>query len=55
MSDYIKRKAAIDIACTFDDNERHLIDALESLPTAQQWIPCSERLPEEEGHYLVTA
>lgn len=25
------------------------IDALES-----KWIPCSERLPEEEGFYLVT-
>ena len=21
----------------------------------QEWIPCSERLPEEEGEYLVTA
>ena len=21
---------------------------------AQQWIPCSERLPEDEGYYLVT-
>ena len=28
-----------------------------SLPSAQpeqQWIPCSERLPEKEGKYLVT-
>ena len=23
-------------------------DTLESLPSAQQWIPCSERLPEED-------
>ena len=23
-------------------------------PSAQQWIPCSERLPEEEKIYLVT-
>lgn len=32
------------------------IDALMQLPSAQpelQWIPCSERLPEEDGEYLV--
>ena len=29
-------------------------DALKALPPAQQWIPCSERLPEEEKTYLVT-
>lgn len=22
--------------------------------TAQQWIPCSERLPDEKGYYLTT-
>ena len=27
--------------------------AIERLPSAQQWIPCSERLPEEDGKYLV--
>ena len=30
---------------------------IESLPSAQpkqQWIPCSERLPDKEGQYLVT-
>lgn len=27
--------------------------ALRDLPSAQQWIPCSERLPEEDGDYLV--
>lgn len=25
------------------------------LARADKWIPCSERLPEEYGHYLVTA
>lgn len=29
-------------------------DTLESLPSAQQWILCSERLPEKSGRYLVT-
>lgn len=31
--------------------------AIEKLPSAQQepqWIPCSERMPEENGRYLVT-
>lgn len=30
---------------------------LENLPSAQpeqRWIPCSERLPEEDGQYLIT-
>ena len=25
-----------------------------NLPSAQQWIPCSERLPEKDGRYLTT-
>ena len=31
-------------------------DAIKTLPSAdvQHWIPCSERLPEEDGEYLVT-
>ena len=28
--------------------------AIEQLPSAQQWIPCSERMPERNGYYLVT-
>ena len=28
--------------------------AVESVPSAQQWIPCSERLPEEYGEYRIT-
>ena len=31
------------------------VDILQSLPSAQpRWIPCSERLPEKSGLYLVT-
>lgn len=26
---------------------------IERLPSAQQWIPCSERLPDKTGRYLV--
>lgn len=32
---------------------RHIDMAIEALK-AQRWIPCSERLPEEEGGYLCT-
>ena len=34
-----------------------IYEALEAVPSAdrpQEWIPCSERLPEKEGYYLVT-
>lgn len=33
-----------------EEAKRMAIKALE----AQQWIPCSERLPEKDGKYLVT-
>lgn len=29
-------------------------NGLKELPSESEWIPCSERLPEEEGWYLVT-
>lgn len=29
------------------------ISEIECLPSANQWIPCSERLPNEHGEYLV--
>lgn len=35
---------------------RYMVDrrAIEAMPTVNQWIPCSERLPEANGRYLVT-
>ena len=30
------------------------IDKVPTIEPKQEWIPCSERLPEEEGDYLVT-
>lgn len=27
---------------------------VKKLPSAQQWIPCSESLPEKDGYYLTT-
>ena len=32
----------------------NFIDAIPSADRPQEWIPCSERLPSEQGHYLVT-
>lgn len=62
MSDLISRKALIEkirkygiCGSGYSDEERinDVIDMIESEPSAQQWIPCSERLPEEDGEYLI--
>ena len=61
MSDLISRQAAIDETWkepTYTDPLNVLTevrDRIKALPSAQRWIPCSERLPEEHiGFYLVT-
>ncbi len=54
MNDLISRQAAIDAMAVYDDAERNLRDTLEDLPSAQRWIPCSNRMPEKPGKYLVT-
>ena len=39
----------------FDAKFENVADIKEiPLPSASQWIPCSERLPEEDGQYLIT-
>lgn len=44
-----------DGSCSKADRDiRKLLDDLENMPSTQQWIPCSERPPEESGDYLVT-
>ena len=53
MSDLIKREDAIDVA------KQHwykpdIAKALEELPSAFHWTPCSEAQPKENGEYLVT-
>ena len=65
MDDLISRQAAIDalhqwFADGFEEdrwwNSTHVLAALEGLPSAeleQQWIPCSERLPEDERRVLI--
>lgn len=32
-----------------------LSETIESIPRVGEWIPCSERLPEKEGSYLLTS
>lgn len=61
-SDCISRKAAID--AVFELNAYHrvswkdaVIDTIDALPPAQpepHWIPCSERLPDQYGNYLIS-
>jgi hypothetical protein len=46
----------------YDDDKHYIpyvhyedmVHAIKHLPSAQQWIPCSEKLPEKSGLYLVT-
>lgn len=61
MTDLIDRQAAIDFIAAghlcnpneprWSDNE--IVNFLKSRPSTQQWIPCSERLP-EEGRFVLT-
>ena len=56
MSDLIRRSDAIE-ACAYETFECYEArKAIRNLPSAdrpQEWIPCSERLPEDSGDYLV--
>lgn len=59
MDRVISLKAAIDALGrigsldTYADRE-YATEIFMNLPSAQQWIPCSERLPEEYGEYRIT-
>lgn len=62
MDDLISRQDAIyaiekrmdDITCEeFAEGLSEAITEISLLPSAQQWIPCSERLPDQNGKYLV--
>ena len=46
MDDLIKRQDAIRAVTTRDGCGR-CEKAIKNIPSAQQWIPCSERLPDE--------
>lgn len=34
------------------DKQGKIYEAIENTPTASDWIPCSERLPDEYGEFL---
>lgn len=38
----------------YNDGIELAISVLSTMPSAQRWTPCSERLPEEDGVYIVT-
>ena len=67
MDDLISRQAAIDEAkewidaVYFEENDKRerkaiecFIGSLKNMPSAQRWIPCSERPPEIDKEVLVT-
>lgn len=65
MSDLIERQAAIDalkdVSEHYTDKGREwhphvdfMVEAIQDLPSAQQWIPVSERLPEEDTDVLIS-
>ncbi len=59
MDDVIRRQDAIDAFWKLQVEIRpsaiYAIDEmLKQLPSAQPWIPCSERLPKEMGTYMAT-
>lgn len=54
MSDLIERQAAIDAISRDMMGGLNYKRIIEGLPSAQQWIPCSERLPDKDGRYLTT-
>lgn len=65
MDDLISRQAVLEatsakLKITGKENAetvygyiKKLCDDIKALPSARQWIPCSERLPDQNGKYLV--
>lgn len=59
MNDIIYRRSAIDAlgeigSLDTEADREYAIEVFKQLPSAQQWIPCSERLPERGKDVLVT-
>jgi len=61
MDDLISRQNLIvDLTVTAEETAqmkagdlKKVINVINNQPSAQQWIPCSERLPDQNGKYLV--
>lgn len=54
--DLIRRQDAIDAiekTGLSDDEKDTAIRVLQCLPSAQQWIPCSERLPKDKQRVII--
>lgn len=32
-----------------------IVDLIKQMPTVGEWIPCSERMPDESGTYIISA
>lgn len=43
----------ITIHCESEEEQHKVVELLNNAQPEQRWIPCSERLPEEDGDYLV--
>lgn len=59
MEDLIKREDALkELRLDFKDviyiDKTECARRIKAIPSADRWIPCSERLPSEQGQYLVT-
>lgn len=58
MNDTIYRRDAIQALVDTEEIKgftyKMLEDRLIGLPSANKWIPCSERLPESQGYYICT-
>ena len=52
VKDCISRQAAIDALAEWQDAA--ITNRLNNLPSAQQWIPCSERLPGDDEEVIVS-
>ena len=57
--DLIRRQAALDAlesigSLDTEADRQYARTVFENLPSVQQWIPCSERLPDKECFVLVT-
>lgn len=39
--------------CGSADRQNEIIDIINAQPKLNEWIPCSERMPEKDGDYLV--
>ena len=43
----------LDVLCEKEAIKKAVYERLKQAPSTYEWIPCSERLPEEKGEYLV--